>query len=314
MSNITKIQEIFYELRVQEVMTTDVITVTPQTPMRELQEILRARQISGAPVVKDEKLVGVISLADLIQALEAGKMDQSVGERMTPAPQVLYASDMVISAIRKLERTDYGRFPVTSRSTGKLVGILTRGDIIRGTLTQLDIDYRKREVEYRRGQYFFQDVLSEDTSITLRYTVPAQDFVKGGQASSQIKRSLQNLGLSPRILRRVAVAAYEAEMNLVVHTTRGGNMAVRIRPHLLRIDVTDDGPGIQDVTQALQPGFSTASSRVREMGFGAGMGLTNIQNCANDMILESEMGIGTHLQIIFELDQHEAWQAIAETE
>jgi CBS domain-containing protein/anti-sigma regulatory factor (Ser/Thr protein kinase) len=311
--NVTKIQEIFYELRVQEVMTRDVITVTPQTPMRELKEILRLRQISGAPVVDGDKLVGVISLADLIQALEAGEMDQTVGEQMTSVPQVLYASDRLISAIRKLEKTDYGRFPVTNRSTGQLVGILTRGDIIRGTLKQLDIDYRKREGEHHRGQYFFQDVISQDTSITLRYTVKAQDFVHGGQASSQIKRSLQSLGISPQLLRRVAVAAYEAEMNLVVHTARGGEMEVQIRPHLLRIDVTDDGPGIQDVTLAMQPGFSTAPASIREMGFGAGMGLTNIQNCANEMSLESEMGEGTHLQILFRLEGEKDWQTTTGT-
>jgi CBS domain-containing protein/anti-sigma regulatory factor (Ser/Thr protein kinase) len=311
MSNITKIQEIFYELRVQEVMTRDVITVTPQTPMRDLKEILRTRRISGTPVIENGNLVGVISLANLIEALEAGKMDETVSEHMTPQPEVLYASERVISAIRKLEKTNYGRFPVTQRSTGKLVGILTRGDIIQGTLKQLDIDYRKRETESYRGQYFFQDILSQDTSITLRYTVKARDFVNGGQAASQIKQSLHNLGISPSILRRVAVAAYEAEMNLVVHTNSGGNIEVRIRPHLLRIDVTDDGPGIPDVELAMRPGFSTAPPSIREMGFGAGMGLTNIQNCADRMMLESEMGTGTHLQVLFQLEQEADWQTTA---
>lgn len=303
MADVTKIQEMFYELRVQEVMTKNVITVTPQTTMREFQEILRTRRISGAPVLENGELVGVLSLADLIQALEAGQMDQTVGEQMTRNPEVLYANDMLISAIRKLEQTSYGRFPVVNRNTGKLVGILTRGDIIRGSLKQLDIDYRKRESEMNRARYFFEDVVSEDTSITLRYGVKAKDFVQAGQASSQIKRALQSLGIVPTILRRVAVATYEAEMNLVVHATYGGRIEARIRPNLLRIDVIDEGPGIPDIEQALQPGFSTAPEWIREMGFGAGMGLSNIQNCADEMNLKSEVGKGTHLQILFQLGQ-----------
>ncbi len=303
MADVTRIQEIFYQLRVGEVMTSDVVTVSPQTSMREFQRILREKRISGVPVVEGERLVGVISLANLIEALEAGEMDQTVGERMTRDPEVLHPSEMVIQAIRKLEKTNYGRFPVVRRQTGNLVGILTRGDVIRGTLKQLDIDYRRREMDLPRARYFFEDVTSEDTSITLRYTVPPQDFIHGGQASSQIKRSLQRLGLGPQILRRVAVTAYEAEMNLVVHATHGGRIETRIRPNLLRIDVIDDGPGIEDIERALQPGFSTAPEWIREMGFGAGMGLTNIQNCADEMHLKSSLEIGTHLQVLFKLDQ-----------
>ncbi|MBN1934337.1 MAG: CBS domain-containing protein [Anaerolineae bacterium] len=302
MADVTRIQEIFYQLRVEEVMTRNVITVTPQTSMREFEAILRERRISGVPVVEGERLAGVISLADLIEALETGEMERTVGELMTRDPEVLHPSEMVIQAIRKLEKTNFGRFPVVRRSTGNLVGILTRGDVIRGTLKQLDIDYRQREVDLPRARYFFEDVTSEDTSITLRYTVQPQDFVHGGQASSQIKRSLQRLGLGPQILRRVAVAAYEAEMNLIVHTTHGGRIEARIRPNLLRIDVIDDGPGIENIEQALQPGFSTAPEWIRELGFGAGMGLTNIQNCADEMHLQSSMAAGTHLHVLFKLD------------
>jgi CBS domain-containing protein/anti-sigma regulatory factor (Ser/Thr protein kinase) len=299
--DVTKIQEVFYELRVEEVMTRAVITVTPWTSLGTFQDLLRDHRISGTPVVQDGELVGIISLMDLIQALEEGKMDRMVGERMTCQVDVLYAEELVISAIRKLEKTNYGRFPVISRDTGELVGILTRGDIIQGTLRQLDIDCRQREVESHRDRYFFQDVLSEDTSIVLRYTVKPRDFIHGGEASSQIKRALQSLGVAPRILRRVAVTAYEAEMNLVVHATHGGKIKVIIRPNMLRIDVTDRGPGIPDVEQAMQPGFSTAPLSIREMGFGAGMGLKNIKSCADEMMLESQIGKGTHLRVVFQL-------------
>jgi anti-sigma regulatory factor (Ser/Thr protein kinase) len=118
-------------------------------------------------------------------------------------------------------------------------------------------------------------------------------------ASSKIKRAIERLGGSPAIARRVAVAAYEAEMNLVIHTERGGEMQVEIQPEQMQIVVADDGPGIENLEQAMRPGFSTAPEWIREMGFGAGMGLLNIKRCADEMKLESSLGAGTRLEILF---------------
>lgn len=298
----TKVQEILYELRVEEVMTRNVITVRPQQSMDDLEELLRVHRISGTPVIEDGVLVGIVSLQDLIKALEAGQIDQPVSAWMTRQIETLYTHERVMSAIQKLEKTGYGRFPVVDHSTGQLVGILTQGDIIRGTLKELDIHYRQREQEYSTVRRFFEDIISENTSITLRYTVKALDFDHGGQASSQFKRSLQSLGISPQVVRRAAIATYEAETNLMLHATDGGQIEVDIRPHKICIDFIDRGPGIPDVEQAMQPGFSTAPEWIREMGFGAGMGLSNIKNCVDEMSLESEVGKGTHLRLVFRLD------------
>jgi CBS domain-containing protein/anti-sigma regulatory factor (Ser/Thr protein kinase) len=301
--DFTKIQEIFYELRVKEVMTPNVITVTPQQSMGNLEALLRVHRISGAPVIADGTLVGIVSLQDLIKALQAGHIEQPVSAWMTRQVEVLYTHEKVISAIQKLEKTGYGRFPVVDHGTGQLVGILTQGDIIKGTLKELDIHYRRREQEHSPVRHFFEDVVSENTSITLHYTVKALDFGHGGQASSQFKRSLQNLGISSHVLRRAAIATYEAETNLMLHATDGGEIVANIRPDKIRIDFIDRGPGIPDVEQAMQPGFSTAPEWIREMGFGAGMGLSNIKNCADEMSLESEIGKGTHLRVLFRLDR-----------
>jgi CBS domain-containing protein/anti-sigma regulatory factor (Ser/Thr protein kinase) len=301
--DVSKTQEIFYELRVDEVMTREVITVTPQTSMRELQDMLREHRISGAPVVDDGRLTGIVSLMDLIQTLEARQIDELVSEHMTYDVETLYGDERVISAIAKFQQTGYGRFPVVDRDSGRLVGILTQGDIIKGTLVQLDIDYRRREAGYRHEPRFFQDILSEETRIILGYTIRSHDFVHGGEASSQFKRSLQNLGIHPSILRRVAVATYEAEMNLVLHATEGGTIHAKVRADSICIDVCDEGPGIPDVDLAMQPGYSTAPEWIREMGFGAGMGLVNIGQCADEMSLESEPGRGTHLRIVFHLTE-----------
>jgi anti-sigma regulatory factor (Ser/Thr protein kinase) len=279
-----------------------VITVTPQTTMHALQRVLREHRISGTPVLAEGKLVGVVSIMDLIQALEGGQIDDPVRDHMTRAVHVLHGDERVIAAIARFQREGYGRFPIVERESGALIGILTQGDVIKGVLKRLDIHYRKWEATHYRSQHFFEDIFSEDTRIILRYTVKARDFVHGGEASSQFKRSLQRLGIHPELLRRIAVATYEAEMNLIVHTTAGGLIQADVRPDSIRVDVTDRGPGIADVARAMQPGFSTAPEWIREMGFGAGMGLSNIQHCADDMTLTSTPGHSTHLRIVFRLE------------
>jgi len=121
------------------------------------------------------------------------------------------------------------------------------------------------------------------------------DFMHGGAASSNIKKALLRLGANPQLARRVGIAVYEAEMNLIIHTDHGGSIHVEIEPHQISIYAWDDGPGIADTEEAMKPGYSTASEEIRELGFGAGMGLYNISRCVDEMKLESELGKGTQL-------------------
>jgi anti-sigma regulatory factor (Ser/Thr protein kinase)/predicted transcriptional regulator len=273
--------------------------------MREFKELLRQHRISGTPVVDGDRLVGVISLEDLIRALEQGNMDAVVADEMTTRVEMLQAGDSVIQAVNRTARLGFGRFPVVDGS-GRLVGILTRGNIIRGLLHRLEMNYHEQEVERYRASHIFADIVSDRTSLVLRYTVAARDFNAGGAASSKIKRAIERLGGSPSIARRVGVAAYEAEMNLVIHTDAGGEVMVEVQPDQVQIVVTDEGPGIQDVAQALRPGFSTAPEWIREMGFGAGMGLLNIQKCADQMELTSAVGRGTTLLLSFRIPASQA--------
>ncbi len=296
----SRLQELIYTLRVRDVMKEEVITVTPQTPMREFKELLRLKRISGAPVVEGTRLVGIISLEDLIKALEKGEMDTLVRDKMTTGVEALYVDEPLVQAINRMIRFDFGRFPVLDRS-GQLVGILTRGEIIRGLLRRLEVDYREEEIHRYRASHIFEDIVSDRTSLILRYQVQPLDFTHGGAASSKIKRAIERLGGSPVIARRVGVAAYEAEMNLIIHAEQGGEMVVEIQPDQVHIVATDTGPGIADVEQAMRPGFSTAPEWIREMGFGAGMGLLNIQHCADEMRLESKLGEGTRLETWFRI-------------
>lgn len=296
----SRLQELIYTLKIQDVMKAEVITVPPHTSMREFKELLRLKRISGTPVVEETRLVGIISLEDLIKALEKGEMDALVRDKMTTRVEVFYADEPLVQAINRMIRFDFGRFPVLDHS-GQLVGILTRGEIIRGLLRRLEVDYHEEEIHRYRASHIFEDIVSDRTSLILRYQVRPLDFTHGGAASSRIKRAIERLGGSPVIARRVGVAAYEAEMNLIIHAEKGGELVVEIQPDQVHIVATDTGPGIADVEQAMRPGFSTAPEWIREMGFGAGMGLLNIQHCADEMKLESEPGAGTRLETWFRI-------------
>lgn len=129
-------------------------------------------------------------------------------------------------------------------------------------------------------------------NIRLHYDVPGDDFTRAGEASSAVKRKLKQLGFQPDVIRRVAIAMYEGEINMVIHAG-GGEADVEILPDRVTAVLTDHGPGIPDVEQAMQEGWSTAPDNVRNLGFGAGMGLPNIKKYTDQMDIQTEVGKGT---------------------
>lgn len=133
--------------------------------------------------------------------------------------------------------------------------------------------------------------------ILLTYTVDGEDFSSAGEASSAVKKSLKQLGFSSDVVRRVAIAMYEAEINMVIHA-EGGEITAEITKEYIRIVLADRGPGIKDIELAMQEGYSTAPEEVRNLGFGAGMGLPNIKKYSDDLKIESEVGVGTTLTIL----------------
>jgi len=301
MTKITRLQELFYEVKVREVMTRKVIQVTPQTPMVEIRRLLREHKISGIPVVQDGKLDGIVSIEDLIKTLAESNMESTVGEKMTRNPMTLREDEPAVMAINHFATHGFGRFPVVDEK-GCLVGIITRGDIIEGLLKKLEIEYHEEEIRRYRVSHIFEDIISDRTSIILRYNVLPRDFNRGGEASSNIKLVLTRLGAPPEFVRRAAIAAYEAEMNIILHTTEGGEIEAEVQPGRLILRALDRGPGIPDIAKAMEPGFSTAAEWIRELGFGAGMGLSNIKRCANEMKLVSPDQKWTYLEATFYLD------------
>lgn len=132
--------------------------------------------------------------------------------------------------------------------------------------------------------------------IILTYEVNGDDFSVAGEASSAVKKHLKQLGFPPDLIRRVAIAMYEGEINMVIHAD-GGVATVEIARDGVKIILADRGPGIKDVELAMQEGYSTAPDEVRNLGFGAGMGLPNIKKYSDDLKIETELGVGTTLTI-----------------
>ena len=129
-------------------------------------------------------------------------------------------------------------------------------------------------------------------TINLTYDVPGDDFTRAGEASSDVKGVLKKLGLSPQVVRKVAIAMYEGEINMVIHGG-GGQITVEVTPDAVTMRLADHGPGIRDISLAMQEGWSTAPEEVRNLGFGAGMGLPNMKKCSDEMEVISEVGVGT---------------------
>jgi anti-sigma regulatory factor (Ser/Thr protein kinase) len=142
---------------------------------------------------------------------------------------------------------------------------------------------------------YFKD--ERDVAMRLKYQILRDDFTRAGEASSKIKKVLKQLAIDATTIRRVAIATYEAEINLVIHS-EGGTLEVYIKPDCIEIYVEDNGPGIADIKLAMTKGFSTASVAVREMGFGAGMGLPNMEKVSDNFVIESEVGVGTKIKMI----------------
>ena len=136
------------------------------------------------------------------------------------------------------------------------------------------------------------------SSIKLRYDVDGSDFISCGKASEDVKRTLKSIGMPSDVIRKVSIAMYEGEVNMVIHA-EGGVAEVEIFEDRIAIDLSDTGKGIADVEKAMQEGYSTATDAIRELGFGAGMGLPNMKKYSDDMQIDSIVGQGTTVHLVF---------------
>ncbi|MGE5172589.1 MAG: CBS domain-containing protein [Betaproteobacteria bacterium] len=303
LDRVTKTQEMVYEITVGEVMASKMVTVGPDQTMSEFRVILRDNRISGTPVVENGKLVGMVSIEDLINALTDNAINAPVRDRMTKKVECLYDDELLVHCIAKFSKYGYRRYPVLNRDND-LVGLITKGSIVEGLLRKLEVEYEQHEAKTAVARHrptmrkFFEDVTADEISFTFKYNVAGQTLKEAGKAASELKNALKKLGVCPPLLRRIGVATYEAEINLASYT-KGGEIRAQVEKWGITVEAIDNGPGIPDVERALQPGYSTAPDWVRELGFGAGMGLVNIKKCSDEMNLKSSVPDGTHLIMQF---------------
>ena len=138
----------------------------------------------------------------------------------------------------------------------------------------------------------------EEELLHYHYDVDGNNFTTAGEASVQVKRLLRQMGFPPETIRRVSIAMYEGEINMVIHA-QGGDADVFIGPEMIKVILKDRGPGIKDIALAMQEGYSTAPDNIRSLGFGAGMGLPNMKRYSDNMTIESTVGVGTTITLEF---------------
>ena len=269
---LSKVQELVYELKVSDAMTSKVITLTPQTLMSQLREVLRSNRISGTPILEDGRIVGIISIEDFIKWLADGAKDCPVKDKMVSNVKALFADEPLVQAVSQLKKFGYGRFPVIDRESGNMVGVITKGDIIARLLKEVEIDYHEEEIHRYRASHIFEDIIADKTTLIFQYTVKGKDFGRAGEDSAGIKKTLLRLGIHPDFVRRAAIASYEAELNLVIFTD-GGEMSVKVRPDKINIIVKDNGPGIpeENCLKVFQRFYRLEQSRTTP---GNGLGLS----------------------------------------
>ncbi len=290
-----RVQELIYGLRISQVMTNKVFAVSRNCTMRDVQTIMKNNSITGVPVVDNKRVVGIVSMNDLMNALEQGSMEECVTEWMVGEVQTL-AEDMPLSfAISAFGKFSFRQFPVVNKGN-ELVGILTFRNINMALIRELS--RQLREMEQKSEQPAEPDSLV----LTKVYQLHRYDFENGGKASAEIKKFLKERGIPPKVVRRVAVASYELEINLVAHSI-GGMLGFDINEERVKISSHDRGPGIEDTEKAMTEGFSTANEWIRSQGFGAGMGLPNVKRVSDEFAIESAVGMGTMVQAIISLKE-----------
>ena len=300
---LTLVNELIYEIKVKEAMSRRVIFFKENATFREIQLKLKKKKISGVPILDNVKnIIGIVSIDDVITALDKGYVDNKITDYMSRDVITIPQNVSVVSAIHKLGRFGVGRLPVTESSDSKrIVGVITLSDILNRLLVVVQSIAEKVEDKEIKNTQISHDLIKHIVKKRLRFEVKGDDFDHAGRVASITKKYFQNLGISKDIIRRIAIVCYEAEMNICLHSL-GGSMTIQVNGNNnMIIYAHDKGPGIPDVKLALKPGFTTASEKIRALGFGAGMGLPNIERYADKLEIKSSLETGTELKAIINL-------------
>ncbi|OHD20856.1 MAG: histidine kinase [Spirochaetes bacterium GWB1_59_5] len=297
--------ELIYRLKVKDVMKSEVVTAPPTASLREVQVKMRDLGITGVPIVEAGRLVGIVSIGNIIEALDGGWIEDAADSRMSRSLIVL-EDDMPLSfAITYFNRYGYRRFPVLDKNT-RLVGIVTAADVLRALLIAMNQEVERLEegLAKRRAAGALPEP-SPGPSKAFSMSFPSRrfDFENAGKASAELKKALKGIGADSGSIRRAAIVSYELEMNQVIHSD-GGVMEFTASDSAVSIVAKDEGPGIADLEAALTEGYSTANEWVRSLGFGAGLGLPNAKRSSDEFEITSRVGTGTTVRALVRYQEH----------
>ena len=299
-----QLQGLISKARVLEYMTTPVVTLPATAKISEVKEIMRKKRISGVPIVDDEKkLIGIMSIEDIIISLQNDTLNDPVDKHMTRNVISVNEGAFINNLIDLFSINTFHRLPVVNERN-EVTGIITKGDLGIGLSHHLlhsieaiyhhnqrrkallALDMNKRGLEYDMSKkYYF-------------YSIESPDIDRAGEGSLIFKNFISRHGIPDDIVKRASISLYEAEVNVVIHANGKGNIRAYVTSDTLFIFVSDKGPGIADVDLAMQEGYSTASDEVREYGFGAGMGLPNMSQFSDKLMILSDSN-GTKVEMMF---------------
>ena len=293
------IMELRQRLRVRDVMRDrNIISVTRSDTIRSAQTLMRQNKISGVPILEGKRLFGIVSVSDIIKALEGGWIDDPCQRHMATNLVVLEEDMPLAFAIKFFQNYTFGRFPVLNKDRD-FVGIVSQRDLTRVLMKELTNEITKLEGKAVTAQETRSEGALPFYSMR-QFVVVRNDLQNAGKAANEIKKMLKDAGIDNKVVRRVAVAAYELEINICIHSL-GGTLTFILDTGKATIIAKDKGPGIKDVEWACQDGTSTANDWIRSMGFGAGMGLANSKRVSDTFNINSKIPTGTTVMCEFNL-------------
>lgn len=296
------IMELLQRLRVRDVMRDrNIISVTRADSLRVAQQLMRQNKISGVPILEGKRLFGIVSVNDIIKALEGQWIDDSCQQHMATNLVVLEEDMPLAFAIKFFQNYTFGRFPVLNKERD-FVGIVSQRDLTRVLMKELTNEITKLEGKVEPAETKAKSEGALPFYSMRQFVVVRNDLQNAGKAANEIKKMMKDAAIDNKIVRRVAVAAYELEINVCIHSL-GGTVTFILDTEKATIIAKDRGPGIKDVEWACQDGTSTANDWIRSMGFGAGMGLANSKRVADNFNIQSKIPTGTTVICEFKLNK-----------
>ncbi|MBN1501006.1 MAG: CBS domain-containing protein [Spirochaetes bacterium] len=289
------IMEVILRLKIKDAMVTKVITADRNATMRDIQNLMKDNKISGVPVLDSCRLIGMVSVNDIIHALDKGHIEEPAIDHMTKSLVVL-EDDMPLSfAISYFDKYSYRRFPVIDKNR-KFTGMLSSRDVLSVMLQELNKEIKELEEKIVNERDELPNQIARD------FFIKKFDFENAGKSSFELKKLLKEKNVSSAVIRRASVASYELEINIAIHS-EGGRIVYLVDDEKIEIIANDTGPGIENVDRVVEEGYSTANEWIRSLGFGAGMGIPNTKRVSDEFEITSEIGKGTSVKSVIYLEK-----------